>query len=77
MNKNTQLLGSGVMEIQPISNFPMFRPDEPSDDSFSGAELDLDDEALGMLADLAIDEEIEDNVEINDLQRGIATNRNE
>jgi hypothetical protein len=52
------------MEIKPISNFPMFKPDEPSDDSFSGADLDLDDEALGMLADLAIDEEIEDNMDM-------------
>jgi hypothetical protein len=45
----------------------MFRPNEPSDDSFSATDLDLDDEALGMLADLAIDEEIEDNMDITDL----------
>jgi len=45
----------------------MFKPDEPSDDSFSGADLDLDDEALGMLADLAIDEEIDDEMDVTDL----------
>ena len=44
----------------------MFKPNEPSDDSFSATDLDLDDEALGMLADLAIDEEIEDNMDMKD-----------
>ena len=45
----------------------MFKPNEPSDDSFSATDLDLDDEALGMLADLAIDEEIEDNIDQSDI----------
>ncbi len=53
----------------------MFKPNEPSDDSFSAADLDLDEEALGMLADLAIDEEIEDQIESHDISRGVAMNR--
>ena len=51
------------MVINPISNYPLFQVNEPTDDSFSNAELDLDDETLGQLAELAIDEEIEDNMD--------------
>ena len=62
-NNKNHLLGSGIMVINPISNYPLFQVNEPTDDSFSNAELDLDDETLGQLAELAIDEEIEDNMD--------------
>lgn len=39
---------------------------EASDSEFSNLDLDLDEEALGMLADMALDEEIEDEVSIAD-----------
>ena len=79
-NKKNQLLGTNVMEIQAHGNFPMPQSKsqgaEEEDDDIG--DIELDSEALGMLEDLVLlDEEIEDNVDNNDLNRGITYSRKE
>jgi hypothetical protein len=52
----------------------MYNRSSPSKQSPEGSDLDdfiLDEDALEMLGDLALDEDIEDDVEAKDLNRGI------
>ena len=76
-NKKNNLMGSNAMEILPNSNFPMIHPakldriqeklsvdakeSKQTSDSES-SDLDLDDEAINMLAEMVLDEEIDDEV---------------
>ena len=75
----TGYLGSNVLEIEPIANFQIkttptkqTSPLQQDDDSCS---MELDESALAMLGELALDEEIEDEVDNQDKKRGILDNR--